>query len=263
MSWSTYFAAEVKEILCYKYRVPEALCNIIASFVIGIKYIQEEVEIIHAFKDCLSSMILRAQGSRFVCCRDFFWVGVFRVVQAGYCSEYFKNDCLTCGETLTFNTFTEEDTLWNLKLKNNMYDLLFLANSSSDYDAVVLNEIKIAMLSGAPIVKHFNHNLSQLAQIKNYHAWNNHDKYKYGYFGTPTAVILLQHIDEVDEELITQGYKFGMEYRHSNRHTLWRNRILSRHSSQPNQVVLHLVPYAQFSSLVAVNELVKVACQKK
>jgi hypothetical protein len=278
-AWYVYFSKEVKYALSSKYRLPDALCRVIASFALGISYIQDEADKIRDFR--MTSILLaierneREDYSRVMNCRDFYWARSFtnRVESAdNYYMDYSR--CRTsCKLTVKNESNLEEMSLWNLKLVGNMFDFLFEANTSTTYDNCVLHEIKIAMCCLAegkrpmlPCEYHmFNHlyeNLCQITRGKQSSMWYGADKYTYGYFGTPTAVIILQHIEDINNDMFDQGYKFGQSYRESHRCTLWRNRIFSRQSANLKDVVLHLIPYAQFSSLAAVNELLRVASRK-
>jgi hypothetical protein len=48
-NWSVYFTEEVK-IVFFKYGIPDVLCRIIASFVLGIQYIQAEADKVRDLK---------------------------------------------------------------------------------------------------------------------------------------------------------------------------------------------------------------------
>ena len=260
-SWSKYFAEEVKLILCF-YNVPDAVCEIIASYMLGIYYIRYEAGLINDYKySIVTAEKEKSVVTRIMTCKGFLWaiprMGFYHM---GYTS------CIneSCRIVLSVEQIPDA-TLWNLKLINNMFDFLFESNSSPTYDTVVLHETKIAMLAQENLLLNEDHkyrmmlthlydSLHQVIKGKNYHSWYGLDKYQYGYFGTSSAVVILQHIEDVDNDLIEQGYKFR-----SHLNTLWRNRIYSRHSAQLNHVVLNLMAYAQFSSLVAVNELMRAA----
>jgi hypothetical protein len=209
-------------------------------------------------------------------CRDFYWAKPFQntLDAQGYWMDY-SRCCTSCEVTVNLMSNFEEMSLWNLKLLSNMFDLLFEANTSTTYDNSVLHEMKIAMCSLAEgynlpceeynMFSHLQDSLYQITRGKQNSMWYGADKYIYGYFGTPTAVIILHHIEDIENEMFDQGYKFGRTYTESDRCTLWRNRIYSKQPASLNKCtscVLHLIPYAQFSSLLAVNELVKVLSKK-
>lgn len=273
--WSIYFIKEVKQVLRERYRLPDALCHLIASFALGIQCIQAEAWKIREFR--IANLTLGASKgiihTRVMSCRDFQWIRDFVNKEAvGYYMDISR--CQTiCSVNLNVETSMDEMTLWNLKLVNNMFDILFETNNSIRYDNVALHEIKIASLSQKQknttmnpkqsiMIDHLYQSLSSMTRSKYRSMWYGHDKYEYGYFGTPSAHIILQHIEDTNNDMIEQGYKFGRTYTESERCTLWRNRIYSRQSANLKEVVIHLIPYAQFSSLAAVNELVKVLSRR-
>ena len=272
--WFIYFTKEVKHVLHERYRLPDALCHLIASFALGIQYIQAEANKICEFRIENLGANERLVYTRVMACRDYQWARAYSNKEAGgYYMDYSRCHAL-CRVNLIVETNLDEMTLWNLKLVNNMFDLLFESNSSTRYDNVALHEIKIAVLSQKQInttkmssmqsimIGHLRDSLFQMTRGKQFSMWYGDDKYSYGYYGTPTACIILQHIEDTGNNMIWQGYKFGRTYTESERCTLWRNRIYSRQSVDLRDVVLHLIPYAQFSSLAAVNELVKVLSRR-
>jgi hypothetical protein len=267
--WSLYFNEEVK-IVFFEYGLPDALCHLVASFALGIQYIQAEADRIRDYK--IANIILGANreitDTRVMSCRDYQWATPYVNKEAGgYYMDYSRCSGL-CRVNLNVETNLDEMTLWNLKLVNNMFDFLFEANSSTRYDNVALHEIKIAILSQKQrirttlMIEHLRGSLFQITRAKQFSMWYGDDKYSYGYYGTPTACIILQHVEDTNNEMIDQGYKFGRTYTESDRCTLWRNRIYSKQSADLKAVVLHLIPYAQFSSLAAVNELIRVLSKK-
>ena len=271
-AWSLYFPEEVKYALTSKYRLPDALCRVIATFALGISYLQHEANKIRDFRMTLVTLGMEIREVRVMRCRDFYWAKPFQntLDAQGYWMDY-SRCCTSCEVTVNLTSNFEEMTLWNLKLLSNMFDLLFEANTSTTYDNSVLHEIKIAMCCLAESYRrtklnnmfhHLQDSLFQITRGKQNSMWYGADKYTYGYFGTPTAVIILQHIEDINNDMFDQGYKFGQSYTESHRCTLWRNRIYSRQSANLKDTVIHLIPYAQFSSLDAVNELLRVARRK-
>jgi hypothetical protein len=253
--WSKYFVKEVKQIM-WLYNIPDALCNIIASYLLGIYYIKREAAIIFKEMEIKSSSMFLGYN-RTASCGDFQWADPLSY-------DWLTLNC-NCGMTFTRCSIVNA-TLWNLKINSNMFDLFFESHSSMVYNIVVLLEIKVAILLQKNLIRNENRMLShlydslhQIRKDKNFRLWNGLDKYNYGFIGTSSAVLILQHVEDIDNELTDKGYKFGREYLESHRNTLWRNRIFSRQSAQLKQVVLKLMPYAQFSSLDAVNELMRVA----
>ena len=267
-SWSKYFAEEVTTIM-RMYCVPDALCEIIASYMLGIYFTRHEAMLIKDHK--MKYSIVPAETDKSLVTRIMTLKGserwMFSVKNGFYHMGYTGclNESCRLWTRLSVDQIPDA-TLWNLKLIKNMFDFLFESKTYT-YDTVVLHETKIAILASFKrkdhkyrmMLNHLNDSLHQIIKGKNYHSWYGLDKYQYGYFGTSSAVVILQHIEDVDNDLIEQGYKFGIEHRESHLNTLWRNRIYSRHSAQLNYVVLNLIPYAQFSSLVAVNELMRSA----
>jgi hypothetical protein len=271
-AWYVYFSKEVKIVLNDKYKIPDSLCQIIANFALGIHHIQSEAHQIRDFK--MFSMILGEEekqmiATRVMKCRDFYWGTPFATELNADGYQIMDNiNCIhACKVIMSFDTTKDDTTLWNLKLMSNMFDLLFEANSSTRFNNDVLHEVKIAILCqqrtldlrDQRMVNHLRDSLFQITRGKQFSMWYGDDKYNYGYFGTPTAVIILQHIEDIGGDLFDRGYKFGRSYSESDRCTLWMNRIYSRTTAELRRVVLNLLPYAQFSNLMAVNELVRVA----
>lgn len=211
------------------YYVPEGIMAFIVSYIIDIPLILQKSRIVKTERYLRENAILVLSGRPF---EDERVVLCNELIMCIHCDQ--NHNCYT-----KFNCFEfciKEKTFWNLSIIKWMYDVFYSPqNDESLRDYVCLAEIKLALLESISDIPEKNKMVEELNKglalkvLENYRNLQFfEDKYKWGYFGTPTAILIQEHINEDDHFMYIWAKYHNPFMTESNYFSLWERRIYNR-----------------------------------
>ena len=244
-----FFSEDASSVLK---RFPECVARCIISYILNVNLLKYKSSIIKNEMHSKMYSPLKTQFKEYVNSR--YSRGEFSTYDIS------TSDCRVINDDNVFDV--KHLTLWHLRVANHLYHFL-LPRFQSICQASV--ELRVAFVENLKLFESSEELQSLLDLCKYYYVVDDRRrlkfltdpkfKFRFGYFGTESAVAMRHHFDHIDGLLVDRGYLIPLTNEHHS-NTLWKRRILSR---RYNCVLLNLTPYAHFANLDAAKELTTVA----